>query len=700
MLATDYVHLPLTAVAQIHVDETKEHVAIRIGEHKHEHVERLPLASSYVQAVSAEEAGESGRAYERTLSPQSSVYSSYNTNTSQASQESYTSAQESALASSSPTRTSGYRAAYPSAHEPAAPASSSYKPLHTPSRAPASTPARASPKAETPVAHAYIAPVYKPLGVYRAEGVSVYDCEGALFAFDAGIQKFVPVVGQAHNVISSLSKNRLRLDVYKGSELWYRQVPSMKMNLYPLKSEQMIVWNGSREGVECSFGWKFAKAIDFRNWQYKIYGAFLAQHSAEAAKKMDQESRDYVMALGGFDPMDIDKPEVAGALSDSDETSDTDDLLNDSFWYNNGEKNTGLAVGFNTNRSFVKNRSGINVLRTTDEGDMETVTSIGSKQFKFNGKTFNANNMMLHKGDQQMLLFDPIADDKAIYRMDMTRGEVVEEWKTHDDIGVNVLAPSKKYAQKTDADTLVGLNQNRLMVVDGRLSGSKVVESQSQAYKTAPLLSCLHTTADGGVVVGSELGEIRMFDRVGIRAKTLLPGFGEAIIGIDVSADGKYILATCENYLLFIPTTFTDPKSGNEATGIKKQMGKHKPKPTVLKLRPDHVQLMNSTVDFTPARFNIGDSKEELISASSGQYVVQWNVSEVANGITDHYVIKKYKDSVIGDMFVYNQPDKVVVALTSDVTTSKKQMFKKPQTVFNKGRGNVSARDSIVHTLW
>jgi hypothetical protein len=39
------------------------------------------------------------------------------------------------------------------------------------------------------------------------------------------------------------------------------------------------------------------------------------------------------------------------------------------------------------------------------------------------------------------------------------------------------------------------------------------------------------------------------------RAKTTLPGCGDPILGIDVTADGKWILATCKTYLLLIPAS-------------------------------------------------------------------------------------------------------------------------------------------------
>lgn len=55
------------------------------------------------------------------------------------------------------------------------------------------------------------------------------------------------------------------------------------------------------------------------------------------------------------------------------------------------------------------------------------------------------------------------------------------------------------------------------------------------------------------------------------RAKTTLPGLGDSIIGIDVTEDGRWILATCRTYIIVIPT---DLPGGS--TGFEKAMGKFK----------------------------------------------------------------------------------------------------------------------------
>jgi hypothetical protein len=113
------------------------------------------------------------------------------------------------------------------------------------------------------------------------------------------------------------------------------------------------------------------------------------------------------------------------------------------------------------------------------------------------------------------------------------------------------------------------------------------------------------TTETGQMVMGSRKGEIRLFSdktfnrdidplaRLKPRAKTTLPGLGgmmvavslfcirmhvvspyallsfvalyaDPIIGIDVTADGRWILATCRNYLLVASTALEKGTTGFE----------------------------------------------------------------------------------------------------------------------------------------
>jgi len=87
----------------------------------------------------------------------------------------------------------------------------------------------------------------------------------------------------------------------------------------------------------------------------------------------------------------------------------------------------------------------------------------------------------------------------------------------------------------TGEQTFVGLSHNALYRIDPRFSGNKLVDSDLKQYTSKNASSAAATTEKGY----SDKGEIRMFDRLGIRAKTSVPALSEPILGLDVSADGR-----------------------------------------------------------------------------------------------------------------------------------------------------------------
>lgn len=47
---------------------------------------------------------------------------------------------------------------------------------------------------------------------------------------------------------------------------------------------------------------------------------------------------------------------------------------------------------------------------------------------------------MLHREDTSMIMQDA-NDPNSVYRLDLEYGKVVDEWKVHDDIPINIFAP-------------------------------------------------------------------------------------------------------------------------------------------------------------------------------------------------------------------------------------------------------------------
>lgn len=208
---------------------------------------------------------------------------------------------------------------------------------------------------------------------------------------------------------------------------------------------------------------------------------------------------------------------------------------------------------------------------------------------------------MLHDQDRKMIMMNP-AEPNSLYHLDVTTGKVVEEWKIHDDVPVLNIAPDSKFAQTTPQETFVGTSGNAVFRVDPRVSGNKMVESQFKQYTGKNQFSGVTTTAKGGLAVASEKGDIRLFDSIGKNAKTALPPLGDPILGVDVTADGRYIVATTKTYLLLIDTLIGEGRYQGQLGFDRSFPASAKPVPARLQLRSEHVAYMNHGISFSPAR--------------------------------------------------------------------------------------------------
>jgi len=231
--------------------------------------------------------------------------------------------------------------------------------------------------------------------------------------------------------------------------------------------------------------------------------------------------------------------------------------------------------------------------------------------------------------------------------------------------------------------TFLGLSHNALYRVDPRLSGQKLVGSELKQYASKNDFSAAATTEKGYIAVASNKGDIRMFDRLGINAKTHIPALGDPIIGMDVSADGRWVLATTRNYLLLIDALQKDGKNEGKL-GFEKSFAKDsKPQPRRLALSPSHVaQFQHETkapISFTAAHFNTGlDSSETSIITSTGPFIVTWSMKKVLAGRKDPYSIKRYAEEVKADNFKFGSDKNLIIALPNEVNMFAKKSLQKP----------------------
>jgi hypothetical protein len=209
--------------------------------------------------------------------------------------------------------------------------------------------------------------------------------------------------------------------------------------------------------------------------------------------------------------------------------------------------------------------------------------------------------MMLHDQDTTMIIMDP-NEKHSLFKMDIERGKIVEEWKVDDNVPVLHMAPESKFAQTQPERTILGASGNALFRIDPRLSGNKLVDSEFKQYVSKNKFSGLSTTEDGKVVVASEKGDLRLFDKIGKNAKTALPAMGDPILGVDVTKDGRWVVATCKTYLLVIDTLIGEGRYSGQLGFDRSFPADAKPIPRRLKLKNPHVQYMGGQVSFSPAR--------------------------------------------------------------------------------------------------
>ncbi|KAF2853936.1 vacuolar import and degradation protein-like protein [Plenodomus tracheiphilus IPT5] len=380
---------------------------------------------------------------------------------------------------------------------------------------------------------------------------------------------------------------------------------------------------------------------------------------------------------------------------DSDESEDDVDSAP-----KDGAENSQLAVGYKHDRSFVVRGDKIGVFKHTNDNQLQFSTTIMNIKTP-KGKAFNPNKVMLHQQDRDLVLQN-LDNPHALYRMDLETGTVVDEWKVHDDIPVKVFAPENKFAQMSGEQTFLGLSGNALYRVDPRLNGNKLVDDQLKQYATKNEFSAAATTEKGHIAVASEKGDIRLFDRLGINAKTLIPALGDPIIGMDVSADGRWVLATTRTYLLLIDALQKGGKNDGKL-GFEKAFAKDdKPQPRRLALTPAHVaQFQHETkapISFTTARFNTGlDDKETTIITATGPFIVTWSLKKVLANRKDPYAIKRYAEEVKADNFKFGSDKNLIVALPNEVDMVAKRALQRPtrESIATPSRVGANRRSGV-----
>jgi hypothetical protein len=536
-------------------------------------------------------------------------------------------------------------------------------------------------------------PTSPPVSAKAPPALTTYSTETAeLHFFDFPSGSFVLQDPSVKATVTEVGKWQYWLQI-EGDEKAWLGIPIIA-DINPVFNFEFLsfIFNQfTPEGSAYSWLLRFKDQAQLERFQEGLLRCLWEQLNETKWEKVKEREQEYITDAFNDLPMD-DVPEEEEEEEEEDYDSadegqksehyDTDEEEDDVVTKDeDGNVNSQLAVGYKHDRSFVVRGSKIGVFKHTNNNALEFSTNI-SKVETPKGALFSPKKVMLHNEDRDMILQHQ-TDPNKLYRMDLEYGKVVDEWNVHDDIPVVTFAPEKKFAQMTHEPTFLGVSNNALFRVDPRLSGSKLVDTQLKQYASKNDFSAMATTEKGYIAVASNKGDVRLFDRLGINAKTHIPALGEPIIGLDVSADGRWVLATCNTYILLIDALQKSGKNEGKLGFERAFAAADKPQPRRLALTPEHIaQFAHETgkpVRFTPAKFNAGEGHEETsIITATGPYIIEWNLKKVLKGGKAAYLIKRYAENVKADDFKFGSDKNVIVALPNEVNMVGKQSLKRP----------------------
>lgn len=295
-------------------------------------------------------------------------------------------------------------------------------------------------------------------------------------------------------------------------------------------------------------------------------------------------------------------------------------------------------------------------------------------------------------------------DSSRLLHGDIEYGKVVSEWRFAKDgasVGQADIATESKSAQLGDSSVFLGLDSNRLCKWDvrdkhgvvqsvdagggtpglgggggrmrtrrgpigggddgeedggglfGAAASTPVVAYQGgKDYARGTNFTCMATSGDGYVVVGARDGRLRLYASSTLtQARTSIPGLGKPITAVDVTYDGRWVLATTDDYLMVVKAAFgggggggggraaASGKGGEEDGGAAEEEksafvergGGKLAMPRLLRLKPEDV-LLTGGKPLRGGKFTWVTEQgrqERWIVASCGNYSVIWNFRRV-----------------------------------------------------------------------
>ena len=302
-----------------------------------------------------------------------------------------------------------------------------------------------------------------------------------------------------------------------------------------------------------------------------------------------------------------------------------------------------------------------------DEDTIEKLSSMPVVQ-EYKGKNVRFSHGLLYKSENNMLLLDE-NNPYVLYQYDLPKQTIVNEWKT-DKTQISDICSLKKNAQTTDEPLIYGVNQKAVFTLDGRLDNKNNI-GDIKTYATKTNANIIMSNYNGQFATGSTKGDLRLYDKVGSKAKNLFSFYGDPIRFIDISSDDQYILLTCDKYLLLVNSGNNE---GEKNSFLKTVKTIDRKTPLRLQIKTTDVAKYGlSDANYTNAKFNINRNGENNIITSLGEYIIIWNYNDIRKGKITNYKIKKVNDLVIDNYFKAGQGDKIIIAMPTKVRIQKQK---------------------------
>lgn len=294
----------------------------------------------------------------------------------------------------------------------------------------------------------------------------------------------------------------------------------------------------------------------------------------------------------------------------------------------------------------------------------DTIEKIGTLPIvqKYNRNSISPKQGLLYKSERNILFLDK-NNPNIIYQYDLPKEKIINNWIS-DNVEISDICSMQKNGQTTDNSVIYGVNSKSIFTLDDRINNkNNIVEIKNYSKKNYS--NKIMSTNNGEFMTGSIKGELRLYDKIGSKARNMFSFYGDPIKHIDISSDDKFILITFDKYLLLVNIMDKDGiksgfykniKNNNRATPIRLQIKNN-----------DIIEYGLANANYIDGKFNMNKNGENNIITSLGEYIIIWNFNDIKKGKFLNYKIKRVNDLIIDNTFKVGKGDKIIITLPNKV---------------------------------